>query len=371
MRPVGWLCLAVFVMLGGRLFAQSNDPLFRTFVPNLSAADQSDIQATNSVRDRADNPDRDLEPHGSFFPSVAPRSLFGNSASRAFDLLPSGPQPVFYGNSAKAQKAANENMNWTLMTPAQILGVATPAETLGVPDPNEDPNLTPEERFLQRQDQQNQHQRSRPGFTNSIPSFENRNIWRSSDFSGSAFGPLDANNRLTDSDKSGRDSLRPADQRRVDSMGLRSGPFSDVGDRANSSWASSFPVVDQPSKPTPAQLEGMDRFRDLMDSTSLPKPVAALGAFQPVGAAPVAATPDPFLQPLPAFNPAGSTFAPLHNDIARPVGLTPLSGISGPPPSRKPPPPLVKPPPWASPNAQYSGPAPMNIDGFSPAQRQF
>ena len=38
-----------------------------------------------------------------------------------------------------------------------------------------------------------------------------------------------------------------------------------------------------------------------------------------------------FLQPLPAFNPAGRSITALDEKIARPTGIQPLPGITGPP----------------------------------------
>jgi hypothetical protein len=68
------------------------------------------------------------------------------------------------------------------------------------------------------------------------------------------------------------------------------------------------------------------------------------------------------MTPVPAsFNPNGRSFRGLESDISRPMGLTPLPGVTGPIPQPKKISPLVQPPPW-----MQSG-----LQGSTLPQRQF
>jgi len=88
--------------------------------------------------------------------------------------------------------------------------------------------------------------------------------------------------------------------------------------QANPLWNSPFAQPPQ-VQPDPQQEASMERFRAMLDPA--PPPVV-LTPNQP------ATTPvDPNMQVMPAFNPAGNTFAPLQTVSAdRPMGLMPLAG---------------------------------------------
>jgi hypothetical protein len=91
----------------------------------------------------------------------------------------------------------------------------------------------------------------------------------------------------------------------------------------------------------------MERFRALMEPPTSEKPPATLNFLLPRVAAP-----DPNLQAQPLFNPIGRSFTPVENDIAKPTGLTPLAGVTGPQPIPAKKPALVQPPPWMSQSPQ-------------------
>lgn len=265
----------------------------------------------------------------------APSSIFDEGATADFDMLPTGPQPIILnGNSAQWQRFLDSRRNWTLMTPETILGVPTPESILGITDPNDDPRLSAEERYLRRQDRQMEM-----AATNAI---------RREDATFDRQGPLF--DRATDRFRNRKDSqlfdalldspspLLPGanrDFKPADSQDVRGQPGVNASDNT---WTSPFGVQVTPATQTPEQLEGMERFRAMLDSVPPEKPAAA------------ASTPrvDPYLQPQPVFNPVGQAVAPVQSDISRPLGLTPLAGVGQPPPAKPKNTSLVDPPPWLS-----------------------
>jgi hypothetical protein len=311
----------------------------------LTAAAQQSIQFT-----RPANQDPTIKAN-SFMPTSrtspgafnAPSSLFGGGPTANFDVLPSGPSPIILNpNAAQWQKTLQDRKNWTLMTPEQILGVPTPESILGLVDPQEDPKLTPEERFLRREERQSEMLAS-----NSLHQADAM-VWRT-DEAGSVFGnPADSSPFAQNPDH-----LLPGANVSGPNRGLNSLFSASSRNGANNdpapdpTWTSAFGTPLPLPKPTQEQLAGMDRFRAMMEPPPPPEKTPGLAGYS---SSPTPA-PDPFLQPLPAFNPAGSSFKPLENDIGKPTGLTPLAGLSGPPPAPPKPTPLVQPPPWMMPNS--------------------
>src|ERR1035441_10730353 len=85
----------------------------------------------------------------------APSSLFGGKDGAVnFDVLPGSPNqnPVSAASAAQWRKFLEGKKNWTLMTPEEVLGIPTPEKILGITDPKDDPELSLQERFLQRLD---------------------------------------------------------------------------------------------------------------------------------------------------------------------------------------------------------------------------
>ncbi len=306
-----WLGPAALVLLGVTATAQQTIPLSQPVwddPTNKANAFLPDTSRYNSA--------------GAF---NAPIPLFGaRGPSASFDILPgSPPPPISAADALQFQKAFNDKKNWALMTPEEILGVSTPEQILGIADPNYDPSLTPEERYLQSQSRQ-----YAIGVSNAVHRAA-VSVWSSGDF---ADGSLDANSRfagrLDDSERDPARALSSLFGQRVDAVS-----------QPNSTWSSPFDSPTPLPKPLPAQLAGMESFRALLDPPPPEKPRSAF-VLQP------AATPGPNLQSLPAYNPAGGSPRVLISDLIRPVGLTPLPGVTGPQAPAKKTAPLVRPPPW-------------------------
>jgi hypothetical protein len=330
-RLLSW---ALFMTLAGQGMAQQT----------IHFSDPGDSDPGHPASARSGNPNTsDTErvgPEG----VRAPVSPFGTPGPQAgFDL----GRPAFSsGASQQWQKFLKDKKNWTLMTPEQILGVPTPRQILGVADPKEDPNLSDEERYLQRQGRQ-----STMAASNAWHSGDNNSssIWRR-DNSQNAFSPVDP----------GKDGAAPAVGQTVftadrNVSGLfdpKPSPLTTPSHSAASTWASPFQSPAPVPKPTADQLEGMERFRALMDQSSPDKPQASSFPIQPV------ATPDPNIDRSPFYNPVGASFRALQTDISRPSGLKGLPGVTGPPPVPKKPSPLVQPPPWMQ-NTLQSGNLPQ------------
>lgn len=265
---------------------------------------------------------------------MAPRSLFGNGPS--FDVLPMGPMPIVpNGNAAQWQK----KKDWSLMTPEQILGIPTPESILGIADSKEDPKLSPEEQFMQREERQSQMEAS-----NVLRNF-NASFLPNQNSAGGVLGTRD--------DRNGQDGLFGAGDSHstMSTAATDLNPFAfgnprvpagaNVNQQVDPTWVSPFGSAAPPQPVTPQQLAGMERFRALFESPpAAAKPATASFFVQP------AATPDPYLQQSPAFNPVGQAVKPLESGVVKPVGLTPLAGIATPPSPKKAS--LVQPPPWLS-----------------------
>ena len=277
--------------------------------------------------------------HKSPSPVNAPKSLFGDGPTASFDVLPGSPQMMLNPNAAQWQKFLQErkNGNWGLMTPAQILGVPTPESILNIVDPQEDPKLSPEERYLKRQERQSQM-----AITNALLLRANHSLWGNDDKASGVFG----------GNASGGLMAEPGGDRSQGIPGLTANPnpffnqnprsSGDVNQKIDTTWTSAFESPEPLVKATPEQLAGMEHFRALLEGTPPPAtPASGTFSTQP------APSPDPYMQRLPAsFNPIGRSVAPLGSDFGRPTGLSPLSGVTGPQPVPIKPPPLVQAPPW-------------------------
>lgn len=299
----------------------------------FSAAAQQTIQFTKPV-DKDDSSSK----ANAFMPEKAhrnpadfnaPTPLFGNQGpSVSFDVLPGSPQRVFpNANAAEWQKSLNDKKNWALMTPEEILGIPTPEKILGIPDPKDDPKLSAEERFLQREEQQ-----SIIGASNALHR-ANASVWQKNDLNSEHF-QTDAQSRFAGT----VDGSVPGTTRGLNAFFRQSQDgVADANQNLDSAWTSPFNSPVPPPKPTPEQLAGMDRFRALLEPPAQDK---ASQVSQPV------ITPDPNMQVVPVFNPAGQSFTALRNNASLPVGIMPLPGVTGPPPTVAKTPPLVQPPPW-------------------------
>jgi hypothetical protein len=297
----------------------------------LSAGAQQTIQFTKPVdHDATSKANAFLPEKASKNPANfnAPAPLFGNrSPSVSFDVLPGSPQPIISSaNAAQWQKSQNDKKNWSLMTPEEILGIPTPEKILGIPDASDDPKLSAEERYLQRQRRQTDI-----GASNALHRAD-ASLWRNNGWNEESFQTTGGGAKFAGT----LDGSVPGATRDLGDL-FRQRP-DEAADVSGGAWRSPFQSPAPLPKPTPEQLAGMERFRALL---APPAQVKTPQAFQPVVA------PDPNMQQMPVFNPAGQSFTRLANDSVKPVGLTPLPSVTGPhlAPAKKQTP-LVQPPPW-------------------------
>ena len=271
----------------------------------------------------------------------APHSWFGDATPN----LPAPRPQLNNAYDASVNDALDRRKNWTLLTPAQILGVQTPEQILGGPDKAGGRKLSLEEQFLLRE-----NGTASGGRTNGHPA-------------GTGWHPMDEANPLAVRNQP--DDGHPFRQAQPQTEpGIKffssflnaSGSEARPAENQGSTWSTAFFQPSQP-KPTTEQLADMERFRALMEPASPPDRPQMPTRFSPAPAP----TPDPFLQAMPVVNPAGRGFAQLENSLSRPAGIQPLPGISTPPPAptaarpswQAQPPPWMTPGPPAHPNWNY------------------
>jgi len=277
----------------------------------------------------------------------APSPLFGDKTPAiSFDFLPGSPSlnagPTV--NAVQWHKFLEGKRNWTLMTPEQVLGIPTPEKLLGLPDPKDDPTLSAEERFLQRQDRSDE-----TGVTNGFHHPDASFL-----LNDSAADPFQSSDDLRRFAQTLGGTVPGSTKNPNPLFKMNSEAPQNFHHLSESAWASPFGSSGLLPKPTPEQQEGMDRFRAMLEPSAPPEKAPAASRFsyqQP------AAEPDPNMQTMPIINPAGHSFTALDSDVGKPKGLTPLPGISGPQQlSAKKPAALVQLPPWLS-----DSPQPFNL----------
>jgi len=317
-----------------------------TVLLSLSAAAQQTVQFTKPVDSGASGPANSFMPGRNAATAYsAPLPAFGSApASANFDILPGAVRPnLSSAQAAQWQKILEDRKNWTLMTPEQILEIPTPEQILGVINPNDDPKMSPEEKFLRRRDQE-----VAEALTNHLARPDST-PWFNHNPEGSVFDPVNNNNRYNNYNNSGypgvqgNSTVNPAMKLKA-MFASTPNSLADQNQQSDSPWVSPFAPVTEIPQQTPEQLAGMERFRALMEP-QVPEKTAspATTSYQHTPA------PDPFFQAQPAFNPAGATATPIRDDIIRPTGLTPLTGVAPTTPKKAP---LVQPPPWLQPTLQ-------------------
>jgi hypothetical protein len=257
----------------------------------------------------------------------APQRLFGTSgAGRSFDVLPGSPggNAVSPATAREWQRILEDKKNWSMLTPAEILGVTTPEKILGISDPRQQENLSPEERFLKRL-----NEASMASATNSYQ--------RSASF-------LRDDAKTDASGQTGQDNL--FERIHAGAAAQDTGPnslFNPLSAAAlnspagavatpDSVWGSPFGRPAPAPAPTLEQQAEMNRFRALMEPSAPEEK-------QPLFTHPSPAyTPAASASPATMVNPAGHSYTPLTSNLGRPVGVKPVSGITGPyvTPSSKP-----------------------------------
>lgn len=244
----------------------------------------------------------------------APGSLFGGGKPRAdYDLLPGAqpPAPVSPEQAKAWQKFLDGKKNWTLMTPEEILGLPTAEKILGIPETAEEKNLTVEERYLKRQDRERL-----VSATNALRRADALSRGEANPFETSRNGARTGNGRnegsVFEPQRFFGQLLNPTPEERA---------AVELSRRVDSPWASVFALPAPPPKANPEQVAAMERFRVLMEPAERPVTAPRI--------APVA-TVNPHMQVQPDFNPLGQSFKPLKSELSKPMGLTPLSGVTGP-----------------------------------------
>jgi hypothetical protein len=275
---------------------------------------------------------------------VPPANLQGlfQNASPVPSFGDFGPAPM-PDTGRRFQKPANGRQDWVFMTPAEIMGVAP--EQLSR-TPKRDANgqldtLSPMERYLERQSPAARLRNNSPD--NPLRS---RNFWGadngqtngdnndSSDQVDRGLGDLQSATVLNQSSSSAPDN---------NPLGIpnANSPWSRVPGSSASEWAPD-------SAQERADLE-QAQFQQLLNpgtapvtaATTVPDRTTSLGAQTTV-------MDSDSTEPL--ANPIGASFAPLSSGIARPIGLTPLPGITQPASMQTPTTPAwaPQPAPWTS-----------------------
>jgi hypothetical protein len=262
----------------------------------------------------------------------APSSVFGQGEVD-FDRLPGAQfQPQLTPQQLqKLQKQMDEKKNWALGTPEEILGVPTVEKIMGLPEHGTEDQLSMEERYLHRQERQRNETA-----TNSL-----------SVLTGLDENPFGLSERKRKQD--GQNLLQEKDGRanylNRELAASRLQPRENAARNGNGFWKSAFdPQPQVVSQAGFDQQAALDRYRATMEMSAMEKPTAVSEISHP--AMPMR---DPNLQPLPDYNPAGSTVRPLQDTIGRPTGIMPLPTVTGTRPTQSLPEkrkPLVNQPPW-------------------------
>jgi hypothetical protein len=234
--------------------------------------------------------------------------------SQPFDfdpgLLPAAPLPV-PDNSLR--ESLNARKNWMFMTPEEILGVPTPEKILGLPEDPSERDLTPEQKFLKRQEQA-----STLSASNNWQGFNKVFLNKDSD---DAFQSLDQKKEWDL--RSGSDTVPVAGSTKYLNQFLNApeSPASDAENR-DSTWGNAFDsyTPEKNEQQLEAQKEAMERFREMMQP-----PADAAAPNQKFSAPPR----DPNLQEVLQDNPAGHAFARMQSGILKPTGIDPLANATG------------------------------------------
>jgi hypothetical protein len=335
----GWLLAAI---AGGVVFpAPAQRSAFRGGQPILFSSPMGDGVISNT-------------------PSLSPRppdSLDLQAATEApmqfnFNRLPPGallpavpPMPT-PAEAARERDLLDRRRNWALLTPAEILGADAPGKIPGVAERDvfgRPKNLTALERYTERQ-----NQLPLLAKTNALQIDSASSTWL---LSGNPEG-------AADSLYGGRDGLanpagplfNPAPNNQI--LGQP---------RADSSWSKLFESIPTPAAatttlmpgPSPAQAEGMERFRQLLNPGSSAAASAAASTAGGIKTSlPQSLLGSGLAQPPPVR--IGASFTPLNSGIGKAGELPKLTGAWG--LSYTSPPPAAtwapQPAPWLSPSPQ-------------------
>jgi hypothetical protein len=234
--------------------------------------------------------------------------------------LPS-PTPDF---NPALQKQIDQRAKWTLMTPEEIMGIQTPEEIFGVNTEDQNQNLSPEERYLKREEKAKL----------SAADDEMRDLDNPAHNYVGLFDRADNQNPQL----SGQGEADPGAFSRM-FKGSEASPFSRNGRLSGFANAASVSAAEK-TKADKDQAAEMARFRSLIGEVpETPNP-----ALNP---AHLETSPSP--EPLPAFEEFGRPATIRTLDLSKPEGLTlppEIVGYAAQPRKLKKPSWEPQPPPW-------------------------
>jgi hypothetical protein len=254
--------------------------------------------------------------------------IFHLDAVLPAEPLPEPQQPRVSPEEAKRMKRQQEERdNWSLLTPEQILGLPTQEKVLGVQDRDRSGDGKEESVVVQYYERQ---QRLRARTNNYDYSYDY----------GYDYGPTNGlpKGNVYGSRESSMGSDRwPRAGARQDSPTLLSqllartqSSRTDADSAQNDGWSRPFNLPAAPPGQTPEQKVAMEQFQQLLKPRAAPgdstKASGPGNSIFPAASTASGLTP----QIAPAVTTIGGSYPPLNNGLNMPVGLVPLSGISGP-----------------------------------------
>lgn len=324
------LCLSAGLVAGMMVFSAAAQDNGQSIIFSKPGDDSENINQNDNLL-----PVTDATKNARLPTPVGSGSLSGG-VSASFDPLP-GSQGYFAPQLSAQQQRQRENQkNWTLLTPEEIMGLPAPDEKTSEQifgGDAQSENLTPEQRYLLRQDRA-----AAIAATNAL------NSWGASE-SSNPFGQADANGLSAQPDS--RTGFGPAK-----TFNSIFAPQTTMFNQANqpgsskpvSQWTSAFNVPVAAPAPSDAQMASMDRFRALLGSAPPPvSPANGLPGQTPLTASANSSTSLGQFDALgrPLMNPANP-----DNNLSQPTGLSQLKQLPGyrpaPPPQKS----LVQLPPW-------------------------
>jgi hypothetical protein len=212
------------------------------------------------------------------------------------------------------RQALKQKDEWTLMTPAEIVGNPTVEKILGLPAKNGEDKLTAEERFiLQRQ--------GKP--TSGLGADDHKDKAARSDAPVPTLGGVFARQGFESVFAKPEANSQPAQPKTASGLkGFMNSAFA-AAPKADSIWGNAFNLQGTSPKPALAPQAGMDRYRQMLPASAVMERAADPARV------PTANTVrrDTSLDRGSPFNPLGNSFAPLRNESERPRGVTPLPSI--------------------------------------------
>ncbi|HEY4417553.1 MAG TPA: hypothetical protein VGO57_17810 [Verrucomicrobiae bacterium] len=230
---------------------------------------------------------------------------------------PTIPMPSISANP-NWQKAVDRRKNWMLMTPEEVMGVPTPEKMFGLPD--KDQLLTPEQRFLKRQEDARADLSSSDA-NNSSSGFGSKSKDDNNPFGQNKSDSLFSRNN-NDSDADSFAALKLASQSSAAGSDSSFGALRRISSPNSSDSFSGLVFPSTPKTDDSAQIADMERFR------------ALLGSSQPANTSPIndpALTSAPVVdskRPVSQFDALGhwTSGADNFNKLMTPATVAGLSG---------------------------------------------